>query len=309
MLAGCQTPDLKPFASATAGVTASIAQGGDLAIKQIAREPAIVDNDVVDPDAPNHPAKAIATEWETRRRAAEAILAYSGALAAIGDAAANRKANATALFDSVKQLESAVPGVSHGSNTAGNLLISAASGIVEIKAWRDMGDAVKNADAAIGIIAGVFRKDLELMAKLHAGFHTNQITQAKVAAEYRQLIRLHEALRKEQQTKRANLAGAPGDANAGTELARIDALITGVEHDLNPRLAAIARHRAALAEGATFYKSAIDGVEAWAAAHHDLAQAFEQKRTPNIALLIARAQEIQGQLQELKSANHQPATP
>lgn len=309
LVTGCQTPDLKPFAAASADVAAGIAWGGDLAIRQIAREPAIVGSAVIAPDEPNHPARPLAVEWAPRRRAAEAVLAYSGALAAIGDASTNRKANAAALLDSVKQLAAAVPGVSLGTNAAGNLLISAASGVVELKAWRDMRTAVKNADAAIALIAGVIRQDLASMSNLYAGFHTNQIVQARTAAEFRQLTRLYDSLRKEQETKRGLVAGSPADPITGTDLTRLDSMLAGVERDLRPRLAAIAHHRTALADGAAFYAAAMAGIDAWAAAHRDLSIAFEQRRTPNIALLLVRAQEIQAQLQEFKSAQRQPATP
>lgn len=306
---GCQTPDLKPFASATTSVAAGIVQGGDLALREMARAPAMVDDLVVAPGAENHPAKRIGAEWEIRRRGAEAILVYSSALAAIGDAAANRKANATELVKSVRQLAEAVPGVGVVSNVAGSVTVSLAGIGVEIKAWRDLGQAVRNADKAIAIVAEVFRADLQTMSNLHAGFHTKQISLARLAPEFRALDDLYKTLRKEQQARRDAVKAAPADAAPGNDLARLDALIAGVERDLNPRLALIARHRAALAEGTDFYQSAIRGVDAWAAAHRDLADAFTQKRAPNLALLLARAQEIQGLLQEIKSAKTQPATP
>lgn len=306
---GCQTPDLKPFATATSGVATSIVQGGDLALREMARAPATVDDALVAPGAENHPARKIGAEWEIRRRSAEAILVYSGALAAIGDASANRKANATELVKSVRQLAEAVPGVGAISNVAGSVTVSLAGIGVEIKAWRDLGRAIQNADKAIAIVAGVFRADLESMSNLHAGFHTRQMSLARLAPEFRALDDLHKTLRKEQQAKRDALKAAPADVTLGTDLARLDALIAGVERDLNPRLALIARHRTALAEGTEFYQSAIRGIDAWAAAHRDLAESFTQKRAPNLALLLARAQEIQGLLQEIKAAKPQPVTP
>lgn len=306
---GCQTPDLKPFAQASAAVATGIALGGDLALQPIAREPAFVGNEFVGPDAPNHPVHALAAEWQRRRRAAEAILAYSSSLAAIGDAATHRMANATQLLQSVQQLAAAVPGVSLGSNAAGNLMITALSDAVEVKAWRDMAAAVRNADAAVAVIAAVIQQDLKAMGDLHAGYHKTQIAIAKTAQEFRELSRLQDALRAEQQAKRTALAGLPGDAGIGAELSRISTLIGSVERDLQPQLAAVARHRTALLNGADFYAAAAAAVGAWAAAHHDLVRAFEDRRAPNVAVLLVRAEEIQLQLQELKSARRQPLTP
>ena len=158
-LASGATPDLKPFAEASKALSTSVTTGGDLAIKPLARMPVWDGTKYVQPDDPQHPAKVLGASWEIRRKTMDAVLVYSASLAAINDAAAHRKENATELVSSVKQLASAVPTLGTGVSAAGDLVVFGLGTYVEIKAWHDMRKAVESADPAIQLVAKALKKD------------------------------------------------------------------------------------------------------------------------------------------------------
>lgn len=308
MVAGCQTPDLKPFAAASATIVASINRGGDQAIAPLAGQAAMVNGSLVATGSPEHPANKLQTLWTERRKAADAILVYSESLAAINDAAANRKGNATALIDSVRQLASAIPGVNVSSNAAGDLVIFAVSAGVEVKSWHDMSSAVKSADPAIQLLAGMLRQDLVALSAEFESEMLNQLMTSTVPA-LREVERLHGPLREKQRAQRVIVARDPSDATAGAELMRIDGLIAGLQPDLNALRAEQAQLKQILATGKNFYAAVGRAIDAWAAAHHDLVRVFEENRGPNLVLLAARAQELDTLIQAYRNEKKAEATP
>lgn len=309
-LAGCQTPDLKPFATTSSAVTASINQGGDQIIELIAQQPAYTpEGNIVRPDSPEHPVFRLEAEWKKRRAAADAICTYSGSLASIGQASANRRANAAALYDSVKDLAASIPGLGTGVSAAGNLMISTLDGFVEVKAWHDMGKAVKSADSAVQAIAGYLQKDMESLALLHESVYQNKVTLAEGDKRYGALRLLEKALREKQDQQRDVVKNNPGDPTAGNELARINSLLADVQRDLTGRRAEIASIENSIRSGRQFYAAAAKAIGTWAAAHADLVKAFEQKRPPNLALLATRAEELNALLQDFKNTRKITSSP
>lgn len=307
-LTGCQTPDLKPFAAATTSVAASIGEGGDLAVSALAEESFQINGEIVAPGSDGHPAKQLATAWEARAKAADALLVYSSSLAALNDASANRKENAAAVYGSLEKLASAIPGVSLGSSAVGNLLITATSGVVEVKAWHSMREAVEGADPAVQLLATAFKADLRNLGEAYAGYYNGALIEAGTT-DIRALRRLEAKLRDAQAAKRNEVNSNPLDQAAGSELTRIDALLAPVAEELANHRAELARIQLKIAEGRRFYAKAAAAVDAWAAAHHDLRDSFAQNRAPNLALLTVRAQELQSCLAAFKDAPPAAPTP
>jgi hypothetical protein len=297
-LASCTTPDLKPFAEASKTLSASVNTGGDLAIKPLARMPVWDGAKYVQPDDPKHPAKALVASWEIRRKAMDAVLVYSSSLAAINEAAAHRKENATELVGSVKQLASAVPTLGTGVSAAGDLVVFGLGTYVEIKAWHDMRKAVESADPAIQLVAKALKKDFVELSNEFESKPNDHLIQLDVSL--RPVTRIHDALTTQRDAQRTRVAGAPGDAILGAELARLDGLLAATDVDLNKLETEKTKIEGFRADGLEFYTSAIKAVDAWAAAHADLVKSFEQHRTPNLALLGARAQELKDIVDKLK---------
>jgi hypothetical protein len=297
-LASCTTPDLKPFAEASKTLSASVNTGGDLAIKPLARMPVWDGANYVQPDDPKHPAKALGASWEIRRKTMDAVLVYSSSLAAINEAAAHRKDNATELVGSVKELASAVPTLGTGVSAAGDLIVFGLGTYVEIKAWHDMRKAIESANPAIQLVAKALEKDFAALSNEFESKPNDHLIQLDVAL--RPVTRIHEALSARHAVQRGQVAGAPGDAALGAELARLDGLLAAADVDLDKLQAEKTRIEGFRSDGLEFFSSAIRAVDAWAAAHADLVKSFEQNRTPNLALLAARAQELKDIVDKLK---------
>jgi len=298
LLAGCTTPDLRPFADATKTLSVGVYTGGDLALKPLARMPLWVNGNLVQPEDPSHPSKALEASWESRRKTMEAVLVYSASLAAINEASAHSKENAAELVGSVKQLASAVPSISTGVSLAGDLVVSGLQTYVEIKAWHDMQKAVQSADTAIQLIAKALEKDFAELANEFESKQRDQIIQKSVAL--RPVERVYQALQDQRNTQRTSVAGAPSDVALGTELARLDGLVTAVELDVNKLRSERSQIEVSLADGEQFFATVIKAVEAWASAHADLIKAFEQNRVPNLVVLAARAEELKEIVGKLK---------
>ena len=298
LLTSCATPDLKPFAEASKTLSASVNRGGDLAIKPLVRMPIWDGTKYVQPEDAKHPAKALAASWEIRRKAMDAVLIYSSSLVAISEAAANRKGNATELVGSVKQLASAVPALGTGLSAAGDLVVFGLGTYVEIKAWHNMRKAVESADPAIQLVAKALKKDFTELSNEFESKPNDHLIQIDFAL--RPVNRIHDALTTQREAQRNQVAGAPGDAALGTELVRLDGLLTAVNVDLNKLQSEKNRIEEFRADGVEFFASAIKATDAWAAAHADLVKCFEERRTPNLALLAARAEELKGIVENLK---------
>jgi hypothetical protein len=302
-LAGCQTPNLTPFATTSITVTAGINEGGDHVIELISRQPGYTaDGAKIDPGSPDHPAVALAAEWQKRRAAADAICTYSGALVAIGEASAHRQANAEALYDSVKALAEKVPGVGVGVSAAGNLVVGTLNGFVEVKAWRDMESAVQGANPAVQAIASFLKTDMASLARAHEAFYRDKLLRASNDERFATLVALEARLRKSQDTAREAVSANPGDVSAGNELLRLSGLLEGVLRDLTPRRQEIAGFQDAIRDVERFYTAAIAAIDAWSVAHADLAKGFAAKRTPNLALLTVRAAELNALIEDFKKS-------
>jgi hypothetical protein len=295
---GCATPDLAPFASASSTLAGSVKQGGNLAINPITQRSMWVGDQLVAPSDENHPAKALRDQWGARLKTMDAVIVYSASLAAISDASAKRKENATQLVDSVKKLASAVPGINVGAGPAGDLMISGLGMLVEVKAWHDMAKAVAAADPAIQKIAEIIAKDMASLRDLFESPIRADI--ARVSNALRPVDRTYAALQNARQNLRVNVAADPNGSNSGDALTRLDTLAEGVR----PELESLREEREDLednlASGKEFFDAAIKGIEAWAQTHTELAAAFKENRRPNLVLLAARAEELNTIITELR---------
>lgn len=290
VLAGCATPDLTPFANASKAMSTSVKTGGDLAITPLAGMMLWDGKSFVEPSDPNHPAKALKESWEIRRRAVDAVLVYSASLAAINEASVRRKQNAAEVVNSVKQLAGAVPGLNVGTTAAGDLVVAAAADVIEVKAWHDMGKAVRAADPAIQLVATTLKRNFSELSKLFRGRLIVDLTRATL--DLRPVNDVYGKLLNQRQTQRETVAGNPSNVAAGNELARLDVLVASIEQDRNRLQSEKAQLEQSLADGTAVFAGTIAAIDAWASAHADLVESLEQNRAPNLALLAARAEEL-----------------
>ncbi|MCP4261104.1 MAG: hypothetical protein GY774_26905 [Planctomycetes bacterium] len=301
LIGGCESPNLDSFVEATAALKTSVVIGGNIVIAPLTEQLVWSSdaNSYIHPGDPKHPTAKLATDWEKREKAMDAIVVYSVSLAAIGEASADRGENARDVVAAVKELGSAIPGVSIGTSAAGDLLIMGLETIIEVKAYHDMAKAVGAANPAIETIADVLKKDFEDLAIL---FEASQIDKrGEVRKEIRPVQRHYDALLKAQEEQRKKVSNDVDNIELGNELARLNELIAAVE----PEITSLKKKEATLeterTSGLEFYASTINVIDAWSEAHASLKEYFEDNRRPNLVLLATRAEELKELVSELKS--------
>ena len=290
LLFGCAAPDLRPFAESSKTLDITVVTGGDLAIKPLTRERHWDGTKFVPPDDPNHPSRALGRSWELRRQTMEAVLVYSASLAAINEAAANRKENAAELVASVKELASNVPGLSVGTSAVGDLIVSGLGVVVEIKAWNDMKRAIEAGNPAIQLVAKALEEDFLALSNLFESRQLDQIIQKE--NELRPVQRFYDEVQKNIKAERSKAETGAVPAAVSSELVRLSDVLATVEAERNRLQREKSDLEAQLEEGKAFFTAATKAIEAWANAHADLVKALEQSRAPNLVVLAARAQEL-----------------
>lgn len=298
---GCASPNLEPFVEATATLRTSVNVGGDMVIAPLTNQSVwdSTEKKYIPPGDPKHPATQLANSWKLREEAMDAVVVYSASLAAIGEASAKRQENAKEVVTSVKELASAIPGVSTGSSAAGDLLIMGLETIIEVKAYRDMAKAVEAASPAIELISDVLKKDFRSLAKL---FESNQLTNlTKLYIEIMPVQEHYDALLKAQEEQREKISADVNNVELGNELVRLNGLITAVEPEITSFESEKARLETEMTNGLEFYDSTIKAIDAWSEAHASLKEYFDENRRPNLVLLAARAEELKELVNELKA--------
>lgn len=305
LLNGCKLPDLKPFSDASSAVASSVKTSGDLVVEplQASRIWSPEEQRWLSPGDPKHPGAALAESWAARRRATDAILAYSASLASISDAAAHGKENAEAVVGAVKELASEA-GFSTGANSVGELVVWVAKEFVEVKAFHDLSRAVQAAQPAIDLIARGLTNDFATLGVTYQSLELNNRIGA--VAALRRVDRLRTSLMTERDKWRDTVAKAPTNAVAGAELARLDGLLASVQAEYDRHTADRQAAEQSLNTGAKFFAAAQQAVLAWAKAHSDLALALKQGRRPDVILLAIRARELAGLIEELRIELHNP---
>ena len=229
----------------------------------------------------------------------DAVLVYSASLEEISDAAAHGEESATELMGPLQQLASAVPGYGAAINGAGALVVEGLKTTVEVKAWHNMRRAVEAANPAVQLVARGIKQDLVEISHLYEAPLNDQL--AGLGASMRPVARFEQALRQQRDAQRKLVEADPGDSAKGAELARLDGLYATAWADLNQIRSERAKAEEQIALGKEFFASAVQAVDAWAAANADLVKAFKDHRTPDVTLLLARAQELNDMVSQLKT--------
>ncbi len=297
ILAGCATPDLAPFSEATATLKTAVKQAGDLTVQSIATQTVTIQGQAIAPGDENHPAAELKKSWEKRRRAMEAVAAYSASLAAIADASENRKANAEAVVGAVQEL-AANCGFSTGTGAAGDILVTVGSTIIELKAHRDLSRAVSSVQPVAAAIAKALTNDFQELAALYESALRREIRRLKNEREgpdayFSSLIQRRNSLR-------SAGAGLAADSRR-EEMAALSSLVAAVQPEIESYDSQIAAHQLALENGLRFYSDAALAIDAWQRAHAEVQRALDENRRPNLSVLMSRALELRELVQQIKA--------
>jgi hypothetical protein len=132
---------------------------------------------------------------------------------------------------------------------------------------------------------------------------------ARVSNASRPIARSYSAIQNARHTLRANLTAETNitilvtNVNNSTNalaLAKLDTMAVAIEPEFESLREERKQLEDRLASGREFFDAAIKGIEAWTQTHGDLAEAFKENRRPNLVLLMARAEELNTIITELR---------
>lgn len=298
LAAGCATPNLGPFADATASMSAAGKRAGDLSLALLATQTIKSNAGTFRPGDTNHPSVQFEQSWKLRRKALDDIEAYTASLGALGDASSNSKSNVTQVVSALQELASNVPGIGSGVTAAGDLLITIGRTIIEVKAYRDMAKLVKAAHPLVKEVVAALEKDLGDLQILFESLMRAELRRLKNKAEAPQ--KYYDKLRGELDTLRTAAGELAGDTVNGNKIIRLDQLIAGVESEVSALDKEIAAQKLAMEDGLHFFEQAKETLSTWLESHGQLHAALSEKQLPNLALLISRAQELKAAADNLR---------
>jgi hypothetical protein len=178
-------PDLKPFADATTAMASAMRQGYAQTEGRLARA-----------GAGDARLKELRDRWEPTRKAVVAIVAYSDALAALGDAGAKGEESAGALISSLEGVQQAVgalipglPAIPAGVTTAFRKINGV---IAKIRARRALKEVVGEADDALRAAADILSLNFRSLSEINRSAAVE--LRAKLAADNFALRSYHDSL-------------------------------------------------------------------------------------------------------------------
>jgi uncharacterized protein YoaH (UPF0181 family) len=278
LAAGCAPlPTAQPFVDATRQYRASLASGGAVLEQQLAEAGGA--------DA----ATRFAGQWETRVRAADALVSYSKAIAAVADSGGRGAESAQRIADSAQTLAGAVgltaPGAAAAVATDTAAFIYAQ--IAAARAARSLADALTQAQPAVERIAGIMAKDLaDAETLLRAAV---KLRETELARAYNTEMAFYASLLDE----RAAIYRKPRRTGADeTRLLELEQLIQATQSWRAPMQAESAALAERLRTGRQLVAASRQALSEWSAAHADLAAAVQAGRGVDATSLVAATEEM-----------------
>jgi hypothetical protein len=287
LLTGCAVPNVTPFADATAAYRDAITTAGATVADALRKS--------------SEPEKTLeaATVWAERVKAADALVYYAGSLSSIVGAHQSAQDTVQRLGDTVGELAAYVPAT--GAIAKEGVAIAAVIGrtILEVKAAHDLDRAVEKAHPVLAKIADVLKKDLidlqVLCRNAYLDMDQSLINQWRPGKNhYEKLVEAVQKARLE-----ADTAGFDG-ATIG-RLKELEALLAAQEIHFREHRHARAAVAAQQAAAEAMLDQAIAGTDDWINAHAEIGAAIRANRSPNIVLLMSRAQEIQRAVDRIRN--------
>lgn len=286
---GCANtlPDVTPFVDATNQFRAAVVSGGralDVDLRAIAAE---------------DQARQLATQWEKRVRAADALVNYSSAIGSLAASGAEGNAAARGVADSLQGLAGAAGVALPATATIATVVDAAAfiyGHIAAVRASGALAEALRIASPAIDRIAAILEQDLgDAEAILRA---TSQMRATRLTLQYNTETAYYRGLVEERGKLLARAPHAPADEARTLQLERlIDATRSWREPMEAEQRANAAREKA----GRQLFAAARESLGAWSAAHRDLATAIERRRTVDVRALITSVEEMRDIVRRIRA--------
>lgn len=299
-VAGCASlPDMTPYRDATLKLRSAVLAGGHAV--QAGLESAAADYPAQDPTAKDIREKAarFSTAWQARIEGADALVAYTEAVADIARAGAEGPATARSLADSLTRLATGVGIALPPAGTVATVTDVAAfvyGHIAAARAAQTLDQALQAAQPAVDRVASVLSQDLQDSVEILRAAHDLQLS--AIADKYREERGYLTALNRERKALYAKGVLTPEDEQ---RLRQIGELFETTRAWREPMEQALATADANLKARVQLIQATQAAVAEWAAAHRGIATAVREKRTVNVEALVQATLEAQELVRRLRA--------
>jgi hypothetical protein len=289
--AGCQMPNVQPFAEATAQLRQAVITTGNLTLTAMRATPYPDDKGQVIPlNSTNHPTNRLANAWAIRTRAMDALVNYSDSLAQVVAAGQSAEKTAANLVNSVSNIADTMTGGEGFSDEAGALAMLIIKNGGQLKAAHAVDQAVTAAHPTVAGIGRIVKKDLNSLAIQFDSEYVDIL--GNIDGEYGEHKTYRMNLIKKVTVARVEMLQADFDDESVAEVNKIEKLLAATEKDHQEFKAKLQAAKTERQEGQRAFATAINAVDFWIAAHQELHLAIRENRRPNVQLLLTAIQEV-----------------
>lgn len=296
---GCSIPDVAPFAEATVALRQATIVTGEITIQAMLDTP--------QPDGAGgfytltnsqHPAKRLQNAWSVRLNAMDVLTGYADSLAQIVNSATVAEKTTQDLVKSVQQLSTQFGAANVFSNEAGALVSLLAANAIKLKAAHDLRSVVLRAHPVVTDIAKIVKKDMSVL-EVEFASQSLDIVQ-KVQNTFGPMNTYRTGLRS--QLAIARVALVLSNINTIDKIEKIEKLIAATESEHERFLIELKAAQNRRKSGRDAFRVVIESIDRWIAAHGDLMLAIEQRRKPNVRLLLSMIEEIKVAVDNVKKS-------
>lgn len=285
-MAGCATlPDMGPYRDATLQLRSAVLAGGGAV--QSGLETAAAGYDADDKPTAKQirdAAAQFAGEWRARIEGADALVAYTEAVADITRSGTEGAASARSLADSLSRLAGGVGIALPPAGTVATVTDAAAfvyGHIAAARAAQSLDQALQAAQPAVDQVAAKLTQDLRASLKILLAARRLQAT--ALAQKYNEEAGYLRALAQE----RRKIYGLSAPSSADEQrLRQLDELHEATRAWREPMEQAMAEMDGGYRARAQLIQATEAAVAEWAAAHRSVAAAVQAKRTVNVEALV-----------------------
>jgi len=286
-LAGCPLPNAAPFADATGQLKTAVSSSGFAVQDALARSP-----------GGQEQAEQFAKDWKARNDAMTALVNYANSLNNIVSAGNSGSETFGKIADSVTSLANAAGIVVPGAGVVG--VVTSAGKLIgekiaQIRAANDLATAMESAQPAIETIAEKLRQDLQAMDEIVQAAASKVDTVTLKDPDFSQARNYRNALLKE--IAKHQDASNNNDRALVAELSK---LLADVEARLSVFQAKLDQNDQRLRAARQLISATVSSVDAWSAAHAQLAVAARTKSTVSATALVDAAVQVRDLVKRMR---------
>lgn len=307
LLAGCRTPDLKPFRDSTARIQNSVAEAQDLYTDELERlRPFVPDGHALTIQQ-----RVFATNWQARTEVMDAMVRYAASLAAVADAPEQSRAGMETVARSINELGVAAGPYQQAIQGTTEIALELVDLANRVRAARQLKRAVQATDPEMQKLAvllaqdfGALRRSLELNQRsiknlmdgpLSRQLEARALVESKMAEKARSL--------------QSNAGGADWEtavARYNQETAEARKYLADTEPWYLPHTARVEAAQKQMGDRIRLLRDTEAALRQWARAHANLAVALQHNGAPDWTLLRLSAERIDKSINKIAREEAKP---